>query len=322
MKPSFLKQHLERYAIDRQEIFNRAESGVKANIRDIKIFINYLDLQKVTYIDGHVLIEFMAYLKNERNNKFGSINRKVSSIKEYFRYLNFREVEGAENVKVDLWKRALTGYRGPVTVLNFDEVQRILNLNDKQSLLGFRDYTIFTLIYRLGLRIGEVRNISLDDIDLVNETVQVFGKGRKTRLLPLISDLTLLLKQWIQTRKMMKNADTENALFLSKKGNQISERVIQENFQKLVKKAGKLTLEKVTPHSLRHAFASHAMDSKCDLITLKYFLGHARLSSTEVYLHPSIETMRSCVNDHVAHDIMKELINEKVIILRVHQNTG
>jgi site-specific recombinase XerD len=322
MKPSFLQQNLERYAIDRQEIFNRAESGVKANIRDIKIFINYLELQKTNHIDGHVLIEFMAYLKNERNNKFGSINRKVSSIKEYFRYLNFREVEGAENVKVDLWKRALTGYRGPVTVLNFDEVQLILNANDKQSLLGFRDYTIFTLIYRLGLRIGEVRKISLDDINFHDESIQVFGKGRKTRILPLSSDLVILVKQWIQTRKLLLNADESKALFLSKKGNQISERVIQENFQKLVKEVGELTLEKVTPHSLRHAFASHAMDSNCDLITLKFFLGHARLSSTEVYLHPSIETMRSCVNDHVAHDIMKELINQKVIILRVHQSTA
>ena len=111
------------------------------------------------------------------------------------------------------------------------------------------------------------------------------GKEERIALSPY-SDLNLLVKQWLKLRKLMKNSDTQDALFLSKKDNAISERVIQDDFKKRVNKAEPLSLEKVTPRSLRHAFASHAMESDCN--TLKYFLSHVRLSSTEIYLHLSM----------------------------------
>lgn len=320
MNPALLENNLEKYAEMRRVCFNRRASGIAANMKDLRLFIDWIKDSKITHVRTQHLLDFMGYLRLQRKNKPGTVNRKVSSIKEYLRYLSFLNTEGAAELKPDLWKRANTGYRGPVNVLSLEEVQQLLELNDRQSLLGLRDFTLFTLKYRLGLRIGEVRTIKIQDINLCNESITIHGKGGKTRVLPLIEDLTQMLQRWLKARLRMKNAAEQDALFLSKKGQPISERVIQENFKKLVEQAGTLSLEKVTPHSLRHAFASHAMDSECNIITLKYFLGHARLSSTEVYLHPSMKTMRKCVNDHAAHDILKELMQQEPEIFRVHQH--
>lgn len=110
-----------------------------------------------------------------------------------------------------------------------------------------------------------------------------------------------------------------DALFISKKGNRLAQRTAQENFQKIVEKAGTLSLDRVTPHSLRHAFASHAIDGEADLIVLKAVLGHASLQSTEHYVHPSMRVLQKAVNEHISSQILSELIEENVVILSIQQ---
>jgi len=298
---------------------NHQPSGIKSNRRDVGILSSYLQDQKISEITGEVILDFITYLSDVRHNDAAAVNRKMSSIKSYLRHLHFRQIEGAAKFPIEYLPRAREPYSGPIQVLEPEEVKKLLGCIDKNSVLGFRDFLLYSLLYRLGLRIGEALSINLKDIDLENQIINIHGKGRRERKLPLVSDIPALIEKWILLRQMLYGAKDSNALFISKKGNRLAQRTAQENFQKIVQKAGPLTLDKVTPHSLRHAFASHAIDGEADLIVLKAVLGHARLESTEHYVHPSMRVLQKAVNEHISSRILSALIEENVVFLRVQQ---
>jgi len=212
--------------------------------------------------------------------------------------------------------------RTPVEALEPQEVNRLLGRIDKGSVLGFRDFLLYSLLYRLGLRLGEALAIDLGDIDLEKQLLRVHGKGRRERTLPLVSDLPVLIEKWLVFRDKLCGAERLNALFISKKGNRLSARTAQDNFKKILAAAGPLSIAKVTPHSLRHAFASHALqDDTTDakLIVLKAVMGHALIKSTQRYVHPSMRILRKAVNDHPASEILDELINDDIVPIRIQQ---
>jgi site-specific recombinase XerD len=314
-----IDRHRQEYAVLLVDVFNHQPSGVEAVQRDLRLLSTYLHDKAIASLDGNSLLGFISHLKLERENSSVSINRKISSVKEYIRFLRFRQVEGAGGFPIESLRRARGRYRGPVNALLPGEVRRILEGIDRYSVLGFRDLLLFSLIYRLGLRLGEALAVDLSDLDLQVEVVRIHGKGRRERTLPLPEDLLELIRDWLMVRTKLRCARKTPALFLSKKGNRLAARTAQESFQKLVEQAGPLSLTKVTPHSLRHAFASHALDGKADLIVLKSLLGHACLKSTEIYLHPSMAILRRAIKDHPAAEVLDDLIADETIVLRVHQ---
>jgi site-specific recombinase XerD len=291
---------------------NHRQSGVDSNERDIRVFIDFLDRRRIRFVHGATLLRFIAYLKDERNNCGGSINRKLSSLRSFFRHLRFVQVEGAEKFPIRELPRARDPYSGPVVALEPDEVKRFFGSIEIDTVLGYRDMLIYSLMYRLGLRISEVSGLNVADIDLDENLITIHGKGAKTRVLPLVDELAAQLKKWLRTRAKMLNAGTLEALFISRKGKRIANRIIQENFKKCVSSLGKLSLDKVTPHSLRHAFASHAIEGDCNLVVLKHIMGHSCISSTQLYLHPSMGMLRKAMNDHLASDILGNLIENEV----------
>jgi site-specific recombinase XerD len=294
-------------------------SGIESNRRDVGILSRYLHDQKIAEITGEVILDFITCLCDVRHNAAAAVNRKMSSIKSYLRHLHFRQIEGAAKFPIEYLPRAREPYSGPIQALEPQEVKKLLGCIDKNSVLGFRDFLLYSLLYRLGLRIGEALSINLKDIDLKKQILTIHGKGRRKRKLPLVSDIPALIEKWLLLRQMLCGAKDSDALFISKKGNCLAQRTAQENFQKIVGKAGPLTLDKVTPHSLRHAFASHAIDGEADLIVLKAVLGHASLQSTERYVHPSMRVLQKAVNEHISSQILSELIEENVVVLRVQQ---
>lgn len=302
--------------------FNHQQSGLQANRRDVKLFSRYLHEHRIRKISGEALLGFISWLIEERNNNAGTINRKISSIRSYIRYLRFRQVDGAEGFPIEYLQRAREPYAGPVETLEVDEVQRLLETIDKQSVLGFRGFLLYSLLYRLGLRISEALAIDLKDIDLEKKVLRIHGKGRRERTLPLVSDIPVLIERWIVMRNRLLGAERLDALFISKKGHRLAVRTAEENFQKIVAATGPLSIKKVTPHTLRHAFASHALETDASdnaLITLKAVLGHAVMKSTEIYIHPSMKILRRAVNDHPASEILEDLIDQGIIPIRVHQ---
>ena len=312
-------RNLDKYLELRLTVFNHQPSGLKANHQDLTLFSRFHHQRELRAITGDSVLDFVTCLRQDRQNGTGAINRKIASVRSYVRLLRFQQVEGAALFPIESLPRARQPYTGPIAALEPGEVHALLECLDRNSVLGFRDFVLYSLLYRLGLRLGEALAIDLADLDWEKQLLHVHGKGRRERALPLVSDLPALLEKWVVLRTQLSGAQRLKALFLSKKGHRLAARTAQENFQKLVAACRPLSLNKVTPHSFRHAFASHAIDGDQDPIILKSLLGHARLESTMLYAHPSLATLRRAVNNHPASEILQDLIDHQIVPIRIQQ---
>jgi len=284
---------------------NHQESGVTSQCKDLDAHVRFLKKHKKTGVDADAILEYITYLLVERGNIPSTTNRKISSVKEYFRFLRLKSIEGSASVPTNELKSVRSAYTGMFQTLRPNEVKHILDLVDTDSVIGFRDYVAYSLMYRLGLRVSEVHKLRLDDIDLEQNLIHVRGKGRKNRTLTLVNDMPELMAKLIVSRQTMYRSHKNDALFLSKLGQPLAIRTIQDNFKKIVNSAGNLSIKKISPHTLRHAFATHMMENKdANLIVLKAIMGHKYLSTLEIYLHPSIDMQREAVNDHLSNELL------------------
>ena len=150
-------------------------------------------------------------------------------------------------------------------------------------------------MYNLGLRVGEVCNLNLNDIDLKARKLTVIGKGKKRRTLHITDEMSKIITDWLSVREYFLNSDKTDSLFISKKGNPLAIRTIEDNFKKILDASKINTYFNVTPHTLRHSFASHLNDKGVDILILQSLLGHSTPRSTEVYVHPSEKRIREAL---------------------------
>lgn len=293
------EQYREEYHSFRLHMNSQPSSVVSAR-RDLDVLCSFCRNHKLTIINGQTVLAFMNWLSEQRKNGSGAINRKRASLVTYIRYLRAKQVPGAMELPLESLPRAKQPYAGPVKTLQPDETQRLLESIDRSHTIGYRDFTLYSLLYSLGLRLGEALRIDIADIDFDKELLKIHGKGRKERTLPLAKPVTDMLGQWIKHRRDLLNSDTSTALFLSKKGNRLSLRTAEDNFKNIVSSAGPFDIPRVVPHTLRHCFASHALETEKDLVVIKALMGHTLLKSTEIYLHPSMRLMRKSVDAHVS----------------------
>jgi site-specific recombinase XerD len=293
---------------------NHQLSSVVAARKDLRLFIRYCREHEIRSIQGATIIEFMNWASECRGNGSASLNRKRASLCSYIRHLKLRQVTGAAEFPLDFIPRARHPYSGPPTTLEPDEVDRLLHSIDRSSVLGYRDFTLYSMLYCLGLRLGEALAINIGDIDYEKQCILIHGKGRRERTLPLTIELIRLFKQWIKHRKGLFNVSSSNALFMSKKGNRLSLRTAEENFQHIVASVPVLSVGHVVPHTLRHCFASHALETEHDLVIIKTILGHVLMKSTEIYLHPSQDLLRKSSDNHVSTELIKSVRKRRVWI--------
>ncbi len=249
--------------------------------RDLNYLQTYCikkNIQKWSDLRSQQLRDFIS---NRHHNGISgrSLQRNLSSIRSFYRYLlkigevKINPTEGIITPKVD---------RKLPKLLDADQTFRLLEIKDK-DVLAIRDKAILELIYSSGLRLTEIMSLNLDDIDFIDRVLTVIGKGKKTRNLPVGKYAIIAVKDWLRNRhNLIKNAD-EKALFISNRGKRISPRSIQERIKKWAKKQG--LSGHVHPHMLRHSFASHILESSGDLRAVQELLGHADISTTQVYTH-------------------------------------
>ena len=303
-------------------VTNHQASGLKSREYDLRLCVAYLRQNKVVDITPWLLMNYLKYARHDRANSPATCNRKRASLRAYLRHLRLRGVPGAMVFPVEAIPPFCVPYQGQLFNLEPAEIIRLLGSVDTDSLHGKRDRVIMTLLYKGALRVGELAAIDIDDIDCDKACMSVHGKGRKQRLLPLDDDMVALLKDWLVLRKEYAGATRCSALFLSQKGQRLSVRTIQDNFKKLVDSLPRFSVDRVTPHALRHAFASHSMEldvSDRQLVLLKTYLGHALLKSTLIYARPSMKVLRRAINDHIASDILSDINWLNKAPPRIHQ---
>jgi site-specific recombinase XerD len=314
------KSHIESWC-ELRKVMQHQPSSIVASRKDLAVFIRFCTLHNIRRITGLALVKYYTYLRTTRKNCSGSINRKRSTLRCYFDHLRLHQVRGAADFPIVHLPRARQPYSGPIVALEPKETIKLLNSIDRTSVIGLRDFTLFSMLYALGLRLGEGLGIQMSDIDWCKNMLTIHGKGRKIRMLPLTDKVGKLIKEWIFCRAALLNANKSEWLFLSRKGNCLSHRTAEEHFAVIVKRNGPFTMKKITPHSLRHAFASHAIDGNADVLVVKAIMGHAQLRTTEMYLHPSKETLRKAVNNHLANDMLEKLRASHRGVLRINHRT-
>ena len=208
-----------------------------------------------------------------------SLQRWLSSMRHLFRYL-CRHHGLKQNPVIGI-SAPKSAKRLPKT-LNVDEINQLLQSHDSDDALQRRDNAMLELVYGCGLRLSELSGLNLQDIDWQEKVLTVTGKGRKTRRLPFGAAAEKALKRWLKLRGQSAN-ENETALFVSKRGSRISNSSIQKRLKQTAIRQGMNT--DVYPHMLRHSFASHILESSRDLRAVQELLGHANLSTTQIYTH-------------------------------------
>jgi site-specific recombinase XerD len=158
-----------------------------------------------------------------------------------------------------------------------------------------------------------VYNLNVQDIDLENRKAIVTGKGKKQRTLHITDEMTGIITDWLSVRNRFLNSDEIDSLFISKKGNPIAIRTIEDNFKKILATSGIDVHFKITPHTLRHSFASHLNDKDVDILVLQNILGHSTPRSTEIYIHPSEKRVREALNKLPGAKYISKLIETGVL---------
>ena len=264
--------------------------------KDLKLFEKFLEEEKISdikKIDYKIIRQYLSFLYDfDYENK--TIARNLSTIRSFFKYLMKENI--IKNNPMILIENPKLDKKLP-KVLNSIEVDDILNIPDNETPLGQRDSLILELIYSTGIRVGELVNIKIQDIDFNDKKIIITGKGNKERIVlfgnVLLKKLNLYLNDG--RKKLIKNSI--DYLVLNSQGNKITSRGVELIIDKILKKGG--ITYKISPHTLRHTFATHMLNNGADLKTVQELLGHESLSTTQIYTHVSNERLRTVyLNTH------------------------
>ncbi len=264
-----------------------SENTLTAYRRDLTQFLEFLSEQKISSIADVTERRIRLYLMklNERKLSTASVSRKLSAIRTFFDFLlRHGKITGnpLKNISLPKKKNALPVTFSPET---FEKILKIIeksNDNYKEETL-----LILQLLYGEALRVSELCELNVGNVDFSKKTIKVFGKGSKTRYVPMNTLVENNLKSYLQKRG---NPSPEAPLILTKKGNRIYPRMVQRLTQKYLTMV--TDIKKKSPHVLRHSAATHLLDNGADLLAVKEILGHENLSTTQIYTHVSVEHLK------------------------------
>lgn len=272
------------------------ELGLSANTRqayerDLRLFCKTLGFKNsdaLVNVSREQITGYMTQLK-EKGLAAATIARKLAAIKAFYRFMTaegYMDANPAEVVEA-----GTKGIKLP-RVLSEDEVVRLLNQPDITTAEGFRDRTMLEVLYATGMRVSELINLTLDRVDLNMKYIIAFGKGSKERIVPLGSVAAEFLQQYIEkVRPKLTHADRNtNIVFLAFGGHELT----RQRFWQIIRAYGrKANINKaLTPHILRHSFATHLLDNGADLRSVQELLGHSDISTTQIYTHLTNKRLR------------------------------
>lgn len=272
------------------------ELGLSANTRqayerDLRLFCKTLGFKNsdaLVNVSREQITGYMTQLK-EKGLAAATIARKLAAIKAFYRFMTAEGYMDANPSEVV--EAGTKGIKLP-RVLSEDEVVRLLNQPDITTAEGFRDRTMLEVLYATGMRVSELINLTLERVDLNMKYIIAFGKGSKERIVPLGSVAAEFLQQYLEkVRPKLTHEDRNtNIVFLAFGGHELT----RQRFWQIIRAYGrKANINKaLTPHILRHSFATHLLDNGADLRSVQELLGHSDISTTQIYTHLTNKRLR------------------------------
>jgi len=244
-----------------------------------------------TAVLGVDVLSLRRYLAALRDSQYSraTVARKLATLRSFYKYL-CRTGVLADNpvavIRTPKQERRLPKFLDP------SEIQRLLDAPKGDDLLTIRDRAILETIYSTGMRVSELCRLDLDDVDFLGEVVRLRGKGRKERLAPIGSYAVKAIKAYLEARKTHSHAAAFDAkpLFLNRHGRRLNQRSVRRKLSKYLAEAG--LDPNVSPHTLRHSFATHMLNRGADLRAVQELLGHRSLSTTQIYTHVTMSRMK------------------------------
>jgi integrase/recombinase XerC len=260
---------------------NASPYTVRNYTRDLLEFFAFVTENKIESLKDVNKLTLRAYLAQLMEQKYAksSIARKLSAIRSFYRYLMREELVKASPAATTVSPKL--DRRLPV-FLTVDEAKRLVESPDLAQPHGQRDRALLELLYASGMRVSELVNMNLDQVNLAANEIRVWGKGSKERMVLIGAPAAHALTDYInQARPVLLGNKKTNALFVNRYG----ERILVRRVQKIISKYSLGVNKKIHPHILRHTFATHLLDGGADLKVVQELLGHADLSSTQIYTH-------------------------------------
>ena len=291
------EKSIEEFLSYLENIKNYSSETIKNYDKDLKDFLGFMNSKYkendiYVEVDYQNIRDYLAKLHRKKYSK-ATISRHISSLKSYFKY--YAREKGQKNpmtfIEHPKQDRKLPHY------LSYEEVEKLLEGPDLSEKMGLRDACILECLYSTGCRISELVNIQIKNIDFKDYTIKILGKGNKERYLFYGEKLNKKLNDYLKVRPQLLNNQNHDYLFVNTKGNKIGDRDVRTMISKIVKKVGIKT--NVSPHVLRHTFATHMLEEGADLRTVQELLGHENLVTTQIYTHISNEYLRKVyLNTH------------------------
>ncbi|UQS85428.1 site-specific tyrosine recombinase XerD [Apilactobacillus apisilvae] len=287
-----IKDYLHFLTIER----GLSENTIKSYRQDLFEFYDYVYKQKIDNIknvDSDLILKYMKYMK-ENDKARNSIIRFISTMRKFFQYLlRFKYIDNNPMIKIDTPKPA-QHFPSVLTVAEVDKLLTVPNTNDKY---GIRDRAILEVMYATGLRVSEMIHLKMDNLHLEMGIIQTVGKGDKERIIPIGSEAINWINFYIgHSRNFLLKNRHSDYLFLNAHGGGLSRQSIWQKIKRDVALAG--INKKVTPHTLRHSFATHILENGADLRIVQELLGHSDISTTQIYTHVSHEHLSKSFNKY------------------------
>lgn len=298
-----IPSELQEYRDYLQYQKNYSEYTVENYCSDIVQYLDYLtsegiNFKNIVYSD---LRFYLMYLKDEKKENNSSIDRKLSALRGFYKFLATEKItdNNAFSLVTGLKKeKKLPRY------FEYNELEELFKVPDLRTALGQRDRLIIEMLYATGLRVGELVSVKVSDIDLGSRVILVVGKGNKERRVTYGDYCHDALKLYLSDGYLKLNKTGSGYLFLNNNGEVITERGIRYILDRVIKNT---SLNKsISPHVLRHSFATHLLNEGCDLLTVQKLLGHESISATQIYTHVTTDRLKEVYYNSFPRAIKKD----------------
>lgn len=299
---SLIQNQLKDYSTYLEERKNFSYNTVNAYLKDLNDLLSYINennkINNFSSIDYRLIRKYVVFLKRKRFSD-KTIARKISSFRVFFKYLVQQELinnNPAEYVQIPKLKKKLPDF------LFYEEIIKLINSFEKDNPTTKRDQSIIELLYGTGMRVSELSNLNLNDIDLEYDTIKLLGKGSKERIVPFSRPVKTAIKEYLKQREQIPKKNcrqliSNKALFINKIGGRISTRSIRRIVIKYIRIAS--LDKKISPHVFRHTFATHLLNGGADLRSVQELLGHESLSTTQIYTHITKDNLIKTYNKSI-----------------------
>ena len=273
-----MQRHLETFINYLKVEKNASPHTIKNYVIDLRSFEAFLAGKDVDSVDHFTLRRYLAEMRSKNFSK-RTVARKLASLRSFFRFL-YREGYVKNNPATVLSTPKLDK-KLPV-FLGIENVEKLVQSPPADTVDGLRDRAILETLYSTGMRVSELVGLNMRNVDFISGVVKVFGKGSKERLAPIGEPAVAAIKRYIDNRSEWPVKEWD-AVFLNRSGKRLTDRSVRRIVDKYVAKCS--ITEKISPHSLRHSFATHLLDRGADLRSVQEMLGHSDISTTQLYTH-------------------------------------